>query len=159
MYYAPSDNAGIRGMHCERIRCNPQWYGHPRRDSVAVITDDSIPGFRGMSAARVLLLFSFMHGDTLYPCALVHWYNTHGRSPDATTGLWVVRPGYYDSSRLQRPHLAVIHLDTILRGIHLIPVFGSRPIPRQLKYYNSLDVFNAFYINKFADYHCNEILF
>ncbi|KAE9388500.1 hypothetical protein BT96DRAFT_836169, partial [Gymnopus androsaceus JB14] len=158
MYYAPSDNAGIRGMHRERIHCNPSWYGHPRHKSVTVVMDESSLGFRGMSAAHVHLFFSFVHQGTKYPCALVHWYDTYRRSCDTKTGMWVVRPGYHDNARLHRPHLAVIHLETILRGIHLIPVYGYSPVPRQLKYHNSLDVFTAFYVNRLADYHSNEIL-
>ncbi|KAJ3742783.1 hypothetical protein DFH05DRAFT_1495496 [Lentinula detonsa] len=160
MFYAPSDNAGIRGMHRERIRCTPSWYGHPRRDTVAVIIDEDEPGFRGMSAARALLFFSFTYKDSEYPCVLVHWYNTYGRSRDTRTSMWTVRPSYLDA-RQHRPHLAVLHLDSLLRGIHLIPIYGSRALPRSqgLAHYNSLDVFTAFYVNRFADYHSNEILF
>lgn len=77
MYYAPSDNAGIRGMHKERICSNPSWYGHPRYDTITVVLDDTAPSFQSMSAARVLLLFSFTHEGFVYPCALVltlAWY-------------------------------------------------------------------------------------
>ncbi|KAE9408437.1 hypothetical protein BT96DRAFT_771939, partial [Gymnopus androsaceus JB14] len=57
--------------------------------------------------------------------------------------------------------LTVLHLDSLLRGIHLIPMYGSRALPRsrRLAHYNSLDIFTAFYVNRFADYHSNEILF
>ncbi len=158
MFYAPSDNAGIRGMHCERIRSTPLWYGHPRHDTVTVILDQNIPGFRGMSAARALLFFSFRYKDSEYPCALVHWYDTYRAHPDAKTGMWIVRPAYQDARQL-RPNLAVIHLDTLVRGVHLIPVYGSQPVPLKLKHYQTLDLYTAFYVNKLADYHANEILF
>ncbi|KAJ3793604.1 hypothetical protein GGU11DRAFT_691480 [Lentinula aff. detonsa] len=74
--------------------------------------------------------------------------------------MWTVCPSYLDA-RQHRPHLAVLHLDSLLRGIHLIPIYGSRALPRSqgLAHYNSLDVFTAFYVNRFADYHSNEILF
>ncbi|KAE9400903.1 hypothetical protein BT96DRAFT_1095902 [Gymnopus androsaceus JB14] len=157
MFYAPSDNSGIRGMHRERIRCTPSWYGNPRYDTVLVITDEDKPGFKGMSAARVRLFFSFQHQGEIYPCALVHWYNVYGRSRDIKTGMWVVRPSYLNTHQ-HHPHLAVIHVDALLRGAHLIPVYGLSPIPRSLKFYDSLDLFKAFYVNHYADYHANEIL-
>ncbi|KAE9386188.1 hypothetical protein BT96DRAFT_1086980 [Gymnopus androsaceus JB14] len=149
-FYALSDNAGIHGMHRERIRCTPSWYGQERRDTVAVVIDDTVPGFRGMSAARVHLFFSFKYQDNVYPCALVHWFNTYGRSQDPNTGLWIVRPAYHDS---------LIHLDTLLRGVHLIPNYGPRPLNRAVKFYHSLDAFSAYYVDRLADYHANEILF
>ncbi|KAF9062541.1 hypothetical protein BDP27DRAFT_1385119 [Rhodocollybia butyracea] len=157
-FFAPSDNSGLQGMHWERIRSTPSWYGHPRRDTVAVVMDESLPGFRGMSAARIRLFFSFIYDDIVYPCALVHWFNTFSRTRDSRTGLWVVRPSYLDGHQLC-PHLAVIHLDSILRGIHLMPVYGSNAIPPGLKYYNTLDIFKSYYVNRLADYHANEILF
>lgn len=110
-----------------------------------------------MNAACVRAFFSFKHEGIQYPCALIHWFDTYGRSRDPHTGMWVVRPSFIDTQQRQ-PHLAVVHLDTLLRGIHLIPYYGSNPIPRSLKFYHSLDLFKAFYVNHFADYHANEIL-
>ena len=53
--------------------------------------------------------------------------------------------------------MSVIHLDTILRGAHLMGIAGSHPIPHQLKYTDSLDAFKSFYVNKYIDYHAHEI--
>ncbi|KAJ3734108.1 hypothetical protein DFJ43DRAFT_994349, partial [Lentinula guzmanii] len=56
--------------------------------------------------------------------------------------------------------LAVVHLNTLLRGIHLMPMYGSQPLPcYDMNHYNSLDIFSAFYVNRlgFADYHSNKI--
>ncbi|KAE9394182.1 hypothetical protein BT96DRAFT_828040 [Gymnopus androsaceus JB14] len=72
--------------------------------------------------------------------------------------MWVVCPGYHDNAQQHHPHLAVIHLETVLQGIHLIPVYKHCPVPYQLKYYNSLDVSTAFHVNRLASYHSNEIL-
>ncbi|KAJ3793376.1 hypothetical protein GGU11DRAFT_691904, partial [Lentinula aff. detonsa] len=72
--------------------------------------------------------------------------------------LWQVRPAFHDQAQ-ENPCLAVVHLDTLARGVHLIPVYGSQRLPVELKYYQSLDVFKLFYVNKYADYHSNEILF
>ncbi|KAJ3927298.1 MAG: hypothetical protein NXY57DRAFT_965615 [Lentinula lateritia] len=160
VFFAPSDPSGIRGMRRERIRSTPSWYGQERRDCVLVVLNEDIAGFLGMSAARVLLFFSFQHRQTKYPCALVHWYNTYGEQKDAKTGLWIVRPAEWNPQcQQQDPRFAVVHLDALVRGVHLIPVYGSEPIPLGLDFQQSLDVFDSFYVNKYADHHANEILF
>ncbi|KAL0059223.1 hypothetical protein AAF712_014031 [Marasmius tenuissimus] len=120
-FRSPSDESGLHGMRKERIRASPSYRGHPRHDMVAVVTDQSKSGFRGMSAARVLMLFSFKEQGETYQ-------------------------SYLDARR-RRPHLAVIHIDTILRGIHLVPVYGNGRVPRSLKFYRSLDAYNAYYVN------------
>ncbi|KAF5349441.1 hypothetical protein D9758_014607 [Tetrapyrgos nigripes] len=158
-FYAPSDLSGVRGMMRERIRSTPSWYGHPRRDCVLVVINANREGFRGMSVARVRLFFSFRYHGVMYPCALVHWFNCYGHSRDPKTGMWVVRPGFRDPQRRQHPQLAVIHIDTLLRGVHLIPKYDSKAIPSEVKHYHSLDLFTAFYVNQYADYHANEIIF
>ncbi|KAF5378335.1 hypothetical protein D9615_008783 [Tricholomella constricta] len=92
-FYAPSDDSGIRGMRRERIRSTPSWRGRgPRRDCAFVVEDDQQPGMKGMSVVRVQLFFSFKHDGVTYPCALVEWFKTVGRGPDAETGLWKVKP-------------------------------------------------------------------
>ncbi|KAE9403476.1 hypothetical protein BT96DRAFT_1016915 [Gymnopus androsaceus JB14] len=146
IFFAPSDRAGIRGMQQERIRCTPSWYGVERRDCVLATVDEDKPGFQGLSAARALLLFSFRHEKKTYPCALIHWFNTYGQRRDPKTGLWQVRPAFHDQAQ-RNPCLAVVHLDTLVRGVHLVPVYGSRSLPAELKYYQSLDVFKLFYVN------------
>ncbi|KAE9396973.1 hypothetical protein BT96DRAFT_958047 [Gymnopus androsaceus JB14] len=159
MFYAPSDISGIRGMKCKWIRCTPSWYNAPRYDTVLATIDEDQAGFQGMSVARALLFFSFKHQGMVFPCVLQHWYNTYGKSCDPKTGLWMVRPAYNGQDK-QNPCLAVVHLDTLVHGVHLMPVYGDCPVPTNgLKHYHSLDVFNMFYVNKYADYHSNEIIF
>ncbi|KAJ4476523.1 hypothetical protein C8R41DRAFT_897202 [Lentinula lateritia] len=152
VYFAPSDPCGIRGMRCERICSTPSWYGQEHRDCVLVSLNEDTPGFLGMSIAR--------YEWRIYPCALVHWYNNHRERPDARTGLWMVKPADWDPEHQQRdPSLAVIHLDALVRGVHLIPVYGSEPVPIRLEFHQSLEVYKLFYVNKYADHHANEILF
>jgi hypothetical protein len=55
--------------------------------------------------------------------------------------------------------VSVIHTDTILRGAHLLPVFGEQHIPTDFHYSLTLDSFRAFYVNKYIDHHAFEILF
>ncbi|KAK0433929.1 uncharacterized protein EV420DRAFT_1282903 [Desarmillaria tabescens] len=123
-FYSPSNISGIWGMRRERICATPSWHGYPRYDCALAIVDEEKSGFRGMNAVRILLFFSFRHNGKEFPCALVHWFNTYGRLPDAKTGLWIVRPDFRGTAR-HTPVLSVIHVDTLLQGTHLLPVFGS----------------------------------
>ncbi|KAJ7070469.1 hypothetical protein C8F01DRAFT_1206314 [Mycena amicta] len=155
-FYAPSDISGIRGMRREWIRSTPSWRKTgARRDCAYVVENQETPGFRGMSVVRVQLLFSFDFDAVTYPCALVEWFKKVGRSPDSETGMWIVEPEMEGQRRL----VTVVHLDSFLRGAHLIPVFGEAHLPIDFKHTYSLDVFNAYHVNKYADHHANEIAF
>jgi len=55
--------------------------------------------------------------------------------------------------------MGVIHVESIVRGAHLIPVYGDDMVPRHISFINSLDSYKAYYVNKFADHHANEIAF
>lgn len=155
-FYAPSDLCGVGGMHCERIRSHPNWRSqYPRRDTVFVDIDSGQPGMLGLVVAQVLLFFSFTSDGCNYPCALVNWIVPHGNEPDEETGMWVARPEYEGNG--QRT-LAVIHLDTIARGAHLLPVYGSSFLPENFHFSYSLDVFRSFFINRYADHHAFEFV-
>ena len=111
---------------------------------------------RGLLVARVFLLFRFSHGGIEYPCALIHWYSTNSE-PDPSTGLWVVQP---ECAPRGMRHATVIHLDSIVRGAHLLPKFPSdSPVYREINYMNVLDVYTHFYVNKYINHHAFEIAF
>ncbi|KAF8817625.1 hypothetical protein BYT27DRAFT_7221428 [Phlegmacium glaucopus] len=155
-FFAPSDKCGLRGMCRERIRSCPLWWKKaPRRDCALVVENEERPGMKGMNIVRVQLFFSFHHNEKTYPCALVEWFSTVGWSRDSTTDMWKVRPDIQRNGRL----LSVIHLDAFLRGVHLLPVFGSEFLPINFHYTQSLDAFQAYYVNHFADHHSHEIIF
>jgi hypothetical protein len=156
-FHAPSDISGIGGMRYERIHAVATWRKGPARyDCVFVNTDPSARGMRGFDIARVRLLFTFKHEGTTYPCALVHWYSRVGDSPDEDTGMWVVEPDYLEDSA----HFAsVIHLDTIFRAAHLMPVYGNEYAPTYLSFDQSLDAFRTFYVNKYIDHQAFETAF
>ncbi|KAJ7440651.1 hypothetical protein B0H11DRAFT_2292790 [Mycena galericulata] len=155
-FYAPSDPSGIRGMRRERIRSTPSWRKRgARRDCVFAVENQDQPGFRGMSVVRVKLFFSFVYDGVDYPCALVEWFKKVGRSPDICSGMWIVEPEYRGKRRV----VTILHLDSLLRGAHLIPVYGDTHIPVGFSYTHSLDAFAAFHVNKYADHHANEIAF
>lgn len=77
----------------------------------------------------------------------------HQRDPD--TGLWMVKPEYVAGNR---PHLAVVHLDSIARAAHLIGICSIAPLPDDFHFFYTLDSFQAFYVNKYTDHHMHEFL-
>ena len=54
---------------------------------------------------------------------------------------------------------AIVHLDTAVRGAHLLPVYGSTFIPHELHFSETLRAFRAYYINKYADHHMHKLAF
>jgi len=56
--------------------------------------------------------------------------------------------------------MGVIHLNSIIRGAHLLPKFPSdTPVYREINYMNVLDLYTSFYVNKYIDHHTFEIAF
>ena len=156
-FYAPSDISGISGMRRELIRVTSSWRKRQARyDTVLVNSHPEIQGVHGFEVARVFLLFYFQHESKEYPCALVHWYSHVGSEPDEDTGFWMVEPDSYDTGD---PHLAIIHLDSIYRAVHLLPAHRNNIfVERTVTMHTSLDNFQLFYINKFADHRSFDIL-
>jgi hypothetical protein len=144
-------------MRRERIRAVSRWRKGPGRyDCMFVNTDSSGEGMRGLDIARARLFFSFKYRDRVYPCVLVQWYCHIGDEPERDTGMWVVNP---ETNADGSSHMAIIHLDTIIRGAHLIGVYGDQYIPTNLTFNDSLNAFYSFYVNKFIDNHAFEIAF
>jgi hypothetical protein len=143
-------------MRREQIRACPSWRGvYPRNDCVFVNTNSDLEGMKGLEVARVRCFFSFRYNwAATYPCALVHWFDKVSDSADEDTGMWIVRPSVRDDGT---PNLAVIHIDTVYRAAHLIPVYGPDFIPKDIEYFHSYDAFRLFYVNKYADHHAFEI--
>ena len=56
-------------------------------------------------------------------------------------------------------YLSVVHIDSIVRAAHLIPIFGQEFVPLQVNSHNSLDVYRGFYVNHFIDHHAFELVF
>jgi hypothetical protein len=144
-------------MRSERIRAIKSWRkGAPRHDCIFVETDPDAPGMAGLDIARVCLFFSCKFNGVQYPCALVHWFSRVGQSADPGTGMWVVEPDVTDDGV---PITSVIHLDTVIRAAHLLPVFKEENVSRDLFHYDTLNEFRSFYVNKFVDHHAFEIAF
>ena len=159
-FYAPSDLCGAGGMYRERIRANPRWKGKRRFDTVFVtVSDDDSERnlfMHGMLVARVLLFFSFQDPKLCQdiPCALVNWFVPASEDPDPLTGMWVLKPEVSGG----KPTLEVIHIDSIVRGAHLLPEYGSGFLPEDFCYTDTLDAFKLYFVNRFIDYHAHELL-
>ena len=70
--------------------------------------------------------------------------------------MWQVEPDF-DADR--EHSMSVIHLDAIFRAAHLVGITGEDFFPYHMKHTDSLDLFRAFFVNKFIDYHAHETIF
>jgi len=70
--------------------------------------------------------------------------------------MWVVEREVTNDGR---PIASVIHLDTIIRAAHLLPVFKEGFVSKYLSFTDTLDKFQMVYVNKFVDHHVFEIAF
>ncbi|KAG2132524.1 uncharacterized protein EDB93DRAFT_1309634 [Suillus bovinus] len=130
-FIAPSDPSGIPGMRREHIRVVPSWRKGPARfDCAFVNTDDRHDRMLSMDVVRIFCFFSFTFTNShTYPCALVQWFHRIAEERDELTGMWMVAPSFNeDGSR----DLSIIHIDSIIRGAHLLPIFGTQLVPRGL---------------------------
>ncbi|KAK7029506.1 hypothetical protein VNI00_014539 [Paramarasmius palmivorus] len=157
-FSAPSDLCGFGGMKRERIRAVSSWKSGPARHDCIFVAQGPgslSQGFRGLEVARVLHFISLVHEHKTYACAVVHWFSKVGDSVDPLTGMWIVTPDEEDGERV----VDIIPLDSVVRGAHLMGVAGKEWIPNDHSFTDTLDDFNAFYVNKFIDHHAHEIAF
>ena len=159
IFCAPSNPSTTTGMYHETIRATPSWnrgeIPGPRYDCVLISSgSNSESSMSNFLIARVLMFFSFTINGKLHQCALVHWFSVSGDQPDPDNGMWVVTPDYFGGAQ----NLSVIHIDSIFRAAHLLPIFDTTPLPRTLNYTATLDSFQGFYLNTYIDYHTYETL-
>jgi hypothetical protein len=158
-FFSPSDLCGAGGMYRHVVRATPSFRLNPRYDTVLVDVGAPEEEMKGLLVARVLLFFSYYDhnsGEDV-PCALARWFVHPDDKPqrDEETGLWTVIPEEDEDGAYA---VQVISLDSILRGIRLLPCYGDGFLPLDITYKNALDVFNKFYVNQYIDYHAHELL-
>ena len=88
IFYSPSDQYGIGGMHCERIHATLLWRG-------GLACYDCIfvwfPELDTWDVTQVCLFFSFSIIDgQSYSCALLHEFQIIGDQLNEDTGMWMV---------------------------------------------------------------------
>ena len=156
-FVALSDPSGVNGACREQIRANPSWRGGaPRYDCMLVSMDTSFDGMLSMEVAQVLCFFSFAYmNSSIHSCALIHWFDRVTDEPDELTGMWMVTPSFTEDGG---KHMAVIPVESIVRNIHLLPIFGAEYVPDHTTYNNSLDLYRGFYVNHFSDHHAFDLL-
>ncbi|KAI6140167.1 hypothetical protein BKA82DRAFT_167547 [Pisolithus tinctorius] len=103
----------------------------------------------------ILGFFSFISQSKCYPCTVVQWFDCVRDDPDLDMGMWIVCPALTANHHLAT---AVIHVDTIYHAAHLIPLYGTHPIPRTIKPHHSYNAFTTFYMNRFIDHHAFSLL-
>ena len=70
--------------------------------------------------------------------------------------MWIVEP---NSDPNGSQVMSVVHIDSIVCAAHLLPVFkGDATILRNVNFNHTLDVFTAFNINKYINYHAFKTL-
>jgi hypothetical protein len=67
--------------------------------------------------------------------------------------MWLVKPEVVGG----KPPLEVIHVDSIVRGAHLLPRYGSGFLPEDFSHIDALDSFKSYFVNHFVDYHVHEL--
>ena len=70
--------------------------------------------------------------------------------------MWRVKPDYDNTGNLA---MSIIHLDSMVRGAHIMGIADTTQIPHHLTFDRSLDAFQAFYVNKYIDHHAHEYAF
>ncbi|KAH8988449.1 hypothetical protein EDB86DRAFT_2808336, partial [Lactarius hatsudake] len=144
----------------EQIRSTRSWRGGPCGMTWVLVN----MGDGGTRLSQCLAMpplefvfFSLEHSGENFPAVLVWWYTLSDSSGhrDGVTGMWLVKREY---NRDQKPHLAVVHIDTIFRAVHLLPTLDGPNATKGFSYTDTLDSYAIFYVNKYADHHSFEIL-
>ena len=79
---------------------------------------------------------------------------------DKVMGTWEVKLEMAASGvgRVRQPTLEVIHLDSIVRGAHLLPAYGRGFLPEDFDFRDALEAFRTYFVNNLIDYHTHELL-
>jgi hypothetical protein len=155
-FYAPNEQSGMGGMHRQVIRSNPRWRkSYCRYDTVLIQVGNEDEVLSGMQVGRILALLQFQHRDVTYPCAFVEWFVPDGDAPDDATKMWIIKG---EETLDMRRNVGLVHIDTIVRPVHLIAVYGNMRIPVNFHFSYSLDVFDRFYLNHYSDYNVHELI-
>jgi hypothetical protein len=108
-----------------------------------------------MVIARILLFFSFTYRRVDYFCAFVNWFLRDDDVADEDTGMWTVR---LEKDSRKQPVFEVINVDSIVRGAHLLSIFGTQRVPERFQFHEALDRYRSFFVNHFVDHHAHELI-
>lgn len=166
-FHAPSNLSGVGGMKCKHIHAIGCWRKCPgcydtmfintSSNNASVNTEDlSVHGILGLEVAHAHLFFSFALDGVKYQCTKVHWFSRTTNMLHNVTGMHVIKPDHLPNGW---PATAVIHLDTVFRAAHLLPVFSTHPTPsKHQQFEQTLNLFSEFYVNRYINHHAFEVL-
>ena len=166
-FHAPSDLSSIGGMKCEHIHAVSCWRGDPgcydtlfinapANDVDGNAEDLPTHGIQGLEVACAHLFFPFTLNGVKYPCTLVHWFSHTTDTPSDITGMYTVETDYLPNGK---PVTAVVHLDTVFRAVHLLPISSNHPtLSKHQHHEQTLDLFSEFYINQYINYHTFKVV-
>jgi hypothetical protein len=69
--------------------------------------------------------------------------------------LWKVR---LECDSDKQPVVDVIDVDTIVRGAHLLPIYGQSRVSEHFSHFKALDKYPSFFVNHYADHHAHELI-
>ena len=154
-------------MKCEHIHAVKCWRNGPSHYNMMLVnvahndnndnnSSLSVWGLHGLEVAWACLFFSFTLDGVKYPCTLVHWFSCTGDIPSDATGMYTVKP---EHSHNGQPVMSIIHLNTVFRAAHLLPVFYKHSaLSKHQCYKHTLNLFLTFYLNHYIDHHSFEVL-
>ncbi|KAG1888131.1 hypothetical protein F4604DRAFT_2032172 [Suillus subluteus] len=96
--------------------------------------------------------------------AYVQHFNVIGDKPEPTAGMWRVTRSYLHNTlqpQSRRRCGSILPLTDITHGVELIPVYHTL-LPKEVDSSNSLEVFDEYFLNNFADkelYHTLAVAF
>ncbi|KAG2052446.1 hypothetical protein BDR06DRAFT_983134 [Suillus hirtellus] len=125
----------------------PSFTGHIKifhSTSTKFIAPSNPSRITGMQCEHIHAVPSWYNGPGQYNCAFVNVDDKQdgmlsmGVEQDELTGMWMVvlslnEDGSHD--------LLIIHIDSIIHGAHLLPIFGTQFIPPGLQFHDSLDAY------------------
>jgi hypothetical protein len=111
--------------------------------------------YLGLRVAEIRVIFTLPShlGNFPHPLAYVHWFTPIHVWDDA---IGMYRVGR--STRNHRPHAAVVSFEHIVQSCHLVPRFGSSPVPRSWLNGQVLDLASDFYLNRYINFYLFEYL-
>jgi hypothetical protein len=111
--------------------------------------------YLGLRVAEIQVIFmlpSYL-GSFPHPLVYLHWF-TPIHVWDNAVGMYRVGR----STRNRKPHAAIVSIEHILESCHLLPRFGSAPIPHSWLNSRVLDMAPEFYLNKYINFYHFEDL-
>ena len=153
-FHTFSDPSGVGGMKCECIHAVGHWWKglgcydmlfiNTHHDNVDLIHLHGGSWPWGGSCAPFLFIHSWWSEISM------HWVSCTTDTLSDITGMHVVEPDCLPDGR---PVTVVVHLNTVFRVVHLLPIFSKHQHHEQ-----TLDLFSEFYINRYIDYHAFEVV-